>query len=67
MSAAERYRKIYGVGAHVVTNDPHLLQHRARKAFSLHRKGLLTDKEFGDVMREAIWQTTSFTERELET
>lgn len=52
--------------AHTITNDPYVLQDRARRAYSLHHKGLITDKEFGYVMREAIWQTTSFTDRELE-
>jgi hypothetical protein len=42
-----------------VTNDPFTLQSEARKAYLLHRQGLLTDKEFGDVMREAIRKTTN--------
>jgi hypothetical protein len=47
------------------TNDPFELQNRARRAYLLHYQGLLTDEEFGHVIREAIRHTTPFRTEEL--
>jgi hypothetical protein len=42
-----------------VTNDPHRLQAEVTKAYRLRQEGLLTDKEFADVVSESLRNTTN--------
>lgn len=40
------------------TNDPYALQSQVKKAYLLREQGSLTDKEFADVVGEAVRKTT---------
>ena len=42
-----------------VMNDPYALQAQVKKAYLLHQKGLLTDKEFADAVGESVLKTTN--------
>lgn len=40
-------------------NDPYALQAQVKKAYLLREQGLLTDKEFADVVSESVRKTTN--------
>lgn len=48
-----------------LANDPFTLQQEVKKAYLLRLKGLLTDKEFADVVSESLRKTTAFSDREV--